>query len=168
MRGTSNFTQSALVLLLSAAYLTLAETAGLAAEEVRLSKGVTAGQSRCLRELLHEHYIHYPAAGEVRKLIAEASVARASLRPNSEPAFIFVIEDIGYCGSAGCWLLVGERRGDGKCHSLADANADGGEVTILDRRDHGYRRLFAPCELYFDGRQYQQVREECPNDDVRR
>jgi hypothetical protein len=41
-------------------------------------------------------------------------------------------------------------------------------VTILDRRDHGYRRLYAPCELYFDGRQYQQAREECPNDDVRR
>jgi hypothetical protein len=38
--------------------------------------------------------------------------------------------------------------------------------SLVDQRDHGYRRIYAPCEARFDGHQYQQVRDECPNPDV--
>ena len=135
---------------------------------MRLSKKLTADELRCLHELLVQDFVRYPAADDIKTLIVETSAARANLRGTGRRAFIFVIEDIGYCGTAGCLMLIGERRPDGKCHILTAANADGGEVTVLARRDHGYRRLYAPCELYFDGRQYLQVREACPNAVVRR
>jgi hypothetical protein len=37
---------------------------------------------------------------------------------------------------------------------------------VLPRRDHGYHRLYLPCEVRFDGEQYQQLRDECPNVNV--
>jgi hypothetical protein len=40
--------------------------------------------------------------------------------------------------------------------------------TVLRRLDHGYRRIYAPCEARFDGQQYQQLHEDCPNPDVPR
>lgn len=138
------------------------------AETVHLSKKLTAVELRCLHDLLIQDSVRHPDADEIRRLITETSAARANLRGTGRRAFIFVIEDVGYCGTAGCLMLIGERRVDDKCHVLTAANADGDEVTVLSRRDHGYRRLYAPCELYFDGQHYQQVHEECPNADVHR
>lgn len=138
------------------------------AKTVRLSKELTGAELRCLHDLLARYFVRYPGADAIRNLIAESSAARTDLRDAGEQAFIFVIRDIGYCGSAGCLMLIGERRFDRKCHILTAANSDGGEVIVLARRDHGYRRFYAPCEFYFDGRRYQQVREECPNMNVQR
>lgn len=141
---------------------------GAAAEKVHLSKTLAADELGCLNELLHQHYVRYPPADEIAQLIAKTRVGTVDLTGDGRREFIYLIEDFGYCGTAGCWLLIGERRRDRIYHIIASANGGGAEVTVLRRRDHGYRRLYAPCELYFDGRQYQQVREECPNVDVRR
>ncbi len=65
-------------------------------------------------------------------------------------------------------MLIGERRIDGKCHLLDEGNGSGGEVVVLKRRDHGYRRLLTPCKIYFDGKWYQQIHEECLNADIHR
>jgi hypothetical protein len=154
-----------LALLLLACLFGASETT---AETVRLSKPLTGAESRCLNNLLAEHFVRYPALEGLGKLRTETSVARADLQGSGSRAFIFVIESRGYCGSAGCLMLIGEQRRDGKCHVLTAANNDGREITVLRRRDHGYRRLYAPCELYFDGYQYLQVREECPTIDVQR
>jgi hypothetical protein len=152
---------------LAAAYLLCAPSHSTA-ETLRLSKELTGPELRCLHDLLTQYFVRYPGADAIRNLIAESSTARTDLRGTGEQAFIFVIHDIGYCGSAGCLMLIGERRFDHKCHILTAANSDGGEVIVLARRDHGYRRLSAPCELYFDGRRYQQVHEKCPNINVQR
>ena len=167
MRHTNKVPRLAFAVLIKVVCLTVISSSCLAAKEIQLSKRITSAESLCLRELLREDHVYTTSVGEIDKLIGEASVARADLQGNRRRrAFIFVVEDIGYCGSAGCMLLIGERRPDGKCHLLAGANGAGGYVTVLRRRDHGYRRLYAPCELYFDGTQYQQVREECPNANV--
>lgn len=163
MRHTNDVARWASRFLVGAVCLGFLISDCSATEAVKLRKTLTADETRCLRELFHEHYVHYPQESDINALIAETSVGQADLKGNGNRAFIFVIEDIGYCGTAGCLMLVGERRLDGKCHTIAAASADGGEVMVASRRDHGYHRLYAPCELYYDGRQYQQVREECPN-----
>jgi hypothetical protein len=86
---------------------------------VRLSKKLTGDELRCLRELLMQHFVRHPGAEEIRKLISETSAARADLRGHGKWAFIFVIEDVGYCGSAGCLMLIGERQRNRSCHMLA-------------------------------------------------
>ena len=74
-------------------------------------------------------------------------------------------------------MLIGEVRKDGRCHEIYsgsgfhEAMADSGfkpGMTVLRRRNHGYRRLYTPCELRFDGHEYQQIHEECPNINVQR
>ena len=153
---------------LGAAWVSLIGSACMAAERIQLHKGVTPEEARCFRELFRERQFDYASPGEIDNFIAETEAGRADLTGLGQNEFIFVVHDIGYCGSAGCMMLIGKQSRDNKCHMLAEASSDGGEVVVLRRRDHGYRRLYAPCELYFDGRQYQQVREKCPNADVRR
>ena len=139
-----------------------------AAEKVRLSKALTAAEVRCLNERLRQYFVRYPSANEIAEIIAKTTAGRADLNGDGGSEFIYLINHPGYCGSAGCWMLIGERRRDGECHVLASGNGDEGEIFVLNRRDHGYRRLYTPCEIYFDGHQYQQVREECPNAVVHR
>jgi len=170
MRDTNRPSRRALLFLLGAAFLAVFSARCLAAEKVQLHKGLRAADSRCLRELFHQRFVDDLSASEINKFIAETVFGRVDLKGDGLREFIFLIHDIGYCGSAGCLMLIGERRQDGKCHLLDEGNGAGvgDTVVVLDRRDHGYRRLYAPCELYFDGRQYQQVREECPTIDVQR
>ncbi len=93
-----------------------------------------------------------------------AEVAAAQLG-GRRTAFVFVFEADGWCGTAGCPLLIGELEHDGSCRLLYDGMGDK-SFTVLDQRDRGYHRIYAPCEARFDGREYQQVRDECPNPDV--
>ena len=62
--------------------------------------------------------------------------------------------------------MIGELEKNGTCRLLYDNAADG--LFVLRRRDHGYRRIWTPCEARFDGHQYQQLHEDCPNPDVPR
>lgn len=87
---------------LMAATWHLYATSYAAAGTIQLTKGLTADELRCLHDLMVRHFVHYPGRDEIKKLIAEASAARAHLRDAGERAFLFVIHDIGYCGSAGC------------------------------------------------------------------
>ena len=98
--------------------------------------------------------------------MADAAVARADLKDNGTQDYIFLIEGQGWCGSAGCPLLIGEMRSGGTCHLLYD-DRGGDYVTVLLQRDNGYRRLYTPSEARFDGRQYQQLNPECPTYQVR-
>jgi hypothetical protein len=79
--------------------------------------------------------------------------------------YVYIFEADGWCRTAGCPLLIGEVQRDGTCRVLYDGMGDK-TFTVLRGRDHGYRRIYAPCEARFDGRQYQQLREDCPNPDV--
>lgn len=64
--------------------------------------------------------------------------------------------------------MIGERRKDHRCHLLYVSDGSEHAIVALRRRDHGYRRLYTPCEARFDGKQYRQVHEECPTIDVQR
>ena len=100
-------------------------------------------------------------------MLAAAKVAPAYLNGNGRKDYFYLIEGEGWCGSAGCKLLIGETRRDGICRLLYD---DDGldNISLLRQRDHGYRRLYTPCEVRFDGRQYQQLHPACPTVDVQR
>jgi hypothetical protein len=99
-------------------------------------------------------------------MIKLAQVATTILNDKGRPDYIYLFEAIGWCGTAGCPLLIGELEQDGNCRLLYDASADG--LFVLRRRDHGYHRIYTPCEARFDGHEYQQLHEDCPNLDVRR
>jgi hypothetical protein len=94
-------------------------------------------------------------------------VGTALLNNEGRPDYVFLFEADGWCGTAGCPLLIGELERGGACHLLYDGMGDK-SFTVLRRLDHGYRRIYAPCEARFDGRQYQQLHEDCPNPDVPR
>src|SRR5260370_26342129 len=88
------------------------------AETVRLGKKLSGDELRCLHDLLAHYFVHSRGADEIGKLITEAEAARADLRGSGEPAFIFVIHDIGYCGSAGGLTLIGVGRPVGEWQSF--------------------------------------------------
>ncbi len=78
-----------------------------------------------------------------------------------------MIEGEGWCGTGGCPLLIGEVRKKNTCRLLYD-DAGFDNISVLPRRDHGYYRLYRPCEVRFDGRHYRQLHPECPTVDVQR
>ena len=80
--------------------------------------------------------------------------------------YAYLFDNIGWCGSAGCALVIGETNG-GRCHLLYDGYG-WYTFTVLRLRDYGYRRLYLPCEARFDGRQYKQLHPACPTVDVQR
>lgn len=135
------------------------------AKATEFSKLLTQEQSACLRVVIgSSHWGYSPQSGAEMPGIAQVATARLS---DSRRAYVFVFEADGWCGTAGCPLLIGEMQRDGACRLLYDGTGDTG-FTVLHRRDHGYRRIYAPCEARFDGRQYQQLHDECPNPDVPR
>jgi hypothetical protein len=132
----------------------------IAAEDLSFSKQLTSAQTHCLDDLLST-----PAwAGrpdEKRELKSVAQVATATLGENGRPQYIYLFETFGFCGSAGCLMIIGEVRG-GVCHMLYDYESDG-SFTVLRKRDHGYYRFWSPCEARYDGQQYQLLHQSCPN-----
>lgn len=139
------------------------------AEKIHLSRALSRDARSCLNELLLEHF-YYPGdhSEDVYDLSRSALVGRAALNQHRPQAYIFLFDNIGWCGSAGCLLIVGERHKDGRCHSIYESSGSKRSIAVLRTRDHGYRRLYTPCEARFDSRQYQQVREECPTAQIHR
>lgn len=87
---------------------------------------------------------------------------------NNREQYIYIMHEFGFCGTAGCSMLIGEERHNGTCQQLYDGSGFTHAIAVLRKRDHGYRRLYTPCELRFDGHEYQQIHEECPTIDVQR
>lgn len=132
------------------------------AQNLDFSKELSSIQKSCLRQLLRQSWTPQ-FHGQMMKI---AQVATTTLNHKAHPNFAFLFEAAGWCGTAGCPLLIGELEPDGNCRLLYAAAADG--VFVLRRRDHGYRRIWTPCEARYDGRQYQQLHEDCPTPDVPR
>ena len=137
------------------------------AEEIQLRKSLTTAERRCLAEILRTGYWRIMPEFH-RKMLDAAVVARPDLKENGQREYIFTIADFEFCGTAGCSLLIGEVGKDGSCHEIYDGSGSGDAMTVLRKRDHGYRRLYTPCELRFDGHEYQQVHNECPTINVQR
>jgi hypothetical protein len=138
-------------------------------QAIRLTDALSSDEASCLSELLRAHF-DYPGdhSDEISELSRHAKVGRARLSVQRNAAYVFLFQNSGWCGSAGCLLIVGERRKDNRCHLLYESDGSEQAIEVLGERDHGYRRIYTPCEARFDGRRYQQVREECPTIDVQR
>jgi hypothetical protein len=142
-------------------------TSASSEENIFLRKSLTASDRRCLAEILRTG--HWRLMPEFHQDMAVAAVvARPDLKGSGQKEYIFVINDFASCGTAGCSMLIGELRGDGACHEIYSGAGSEEVMTVLRQRDHGYRRLYTPCELRFDGHEYQQVHDECPTIDVQR
>lgn len=135
------------------------------AEQLHWSKRLNADETRCLSELMRASDWPNAAASVLEKLMAETVVSHTDLNHGRREDYVYIIHDFGWCGSAGCKLLIGRRRAGGICHLLYDGHGDD-EIIVLRRRDHGYRRLYTQCEIRFDGWQYQQIHPDCPTLDV--
>ncbi len=160
----SNSTVSAIKRLpIYAGYMALSVSTA-AAQMPSFSNKLTPQQVGCLRELLHTSDWKYlpNAYSEMMKI---AQVKTTVLNNSGRPDYVYLFEGDGWCGTAGCPLLIGEMQRHGMCRLLYDDMGDG-SFTVLRSRDHGYRRIWAPCEARFDGHHYQQLREDCPNLDV--
>jgi hypothetical protein len=134
-------------------------------EKLHWSKRISADEASCLSELFRTSNLADLPAQETRKLVDAARVGRVDLNGNGRKEYIFIFHDFGWCGSAGCQMLIGEKRNDGVCHLLYEGYGYD-TFTVLRSRDRGYHRLYLPCEARFDGDQYQQIHEECPNVNV--
>lgn len=160
---TSQITKAVAALIV----LTDAAASASSAEKIVFKNSLTVGDRLCLTDLLRTGYQRV-SPEDHREMIEAAKVGRADLKGDGRKWYLFYIEIRGYCGSAGCKLLMGEPRKDGTCREIYNGAGFRHAVTVLPKRDHGYRRLYTPCEIRFDGRQYDLVREECPTLDVQR
>ena len=137
------------------------------AKEVSFSKTLSSGEARCLSELIQDSDWKYTPQFHA-EMMSIAEVGRADHKGDQRKDYVYIFEDgIRWCGTAGCQLLIGEKKSDGTCHLLYSGAGDT-SFTVLRQPDSGYRRLYMPCDARFDGRQYHQVHPDCPNAVVRR
>jgi hypothetical protein len=133
------------------------------AQELSFSEKLAAAQTTCFKTT-PECYLDRTIP---QRNDGNRAVGTALLNNEGRPDYVFLFEADGWCGTAGCPLLIGELERGGACHLLYDGMGDK-SFTVLRRLDHGYRRIYAPCEARFDGQQFQQLHEDCPNPDVPR
>jgi len=150
----------------NATFLSLIIAWNADAQKLQWSKALAGDETRCLTDLLHASHWAGAPSEEVRELISVARVSRAHLDGNRRMDYAYLFDNIGWCGSAGCALVIGEME-KGRCHLLYDGYG-WYTFTVLRSRDYGYRRLSLPCEVRFNGRQYQQLHPACPTVDVQR
>jgi hypothetical protein len=147
---------------------------GSSADRIVFGKSVTPADRQCLADMLrHGDWRLSPELHQ--EMIGAAVVARPDLKGNGLKQYIFVVTNS--CGTAGCSMLIGDIGGNGACREIYSGSGfdeilTGSGLkpgmTVLRKRDHGYRRLYTPCELRFDGREYRQIHDECPNINVQR
>lgn len=131
------------------------------AAKLSLSMKLDGDETRCLNQLfLVSSYSRAPLK-EQRQLTTVAKVGRADLGSNGRSDYFYLFKDIGWCGSGGCLLMIAERQKAGVCRLLYEGAGD--NITILRPRDNGYHRIYAPCELRFDGRKYRDIHPACPS-----
>lgn len=136
------------------------------AERVRFSKMLNADEIRCFHQLFEASHWNILPRWE-NEMLSVAKVARVDLDDDRRKEYVYLIEGNGWCGSAGCKVLIGQSDTASVCRLLYDN--DGSEnFLVLQQRDHGYRRLYTPCEARFDGHRYLQLHPQCPTVGVRR
>jgi hypothetical protein len=147
----------------------------IAAEKLNFAPIHMTEERHCLADLLGDSDWRYTPQFHP-EMMATAIAAEANLSRDHRTSYFYVFEGPGWCGTIGCPLLIGEVRSGSRCRLLYDGTGfahalrDGFEpiIEVIRARDHGYRRLYTPCETRFDGRQYQKLRAECSRLDVPR
>jgi hypothetical protein len=155
-----------LLVLLILIFGTGSVTAGRA-RPTYYKQSLTIAAQRCLREILQTgNWRHSPDLQ--KKMMSVAVSAQANLDGPARKQYIYVMKDFSFCGTAGCSMLIGETSPGGSCHEIYSDAGSEVAITVLQQRDHGYRRLLTPCEVRFNGREYEKLHDECPNINVQR
>jgi len=152
-----------------AAGLVLLANSGNAVSEhaTEFTGSLSQHEQRCLTDMLRNgHWRHSPQFHETMQHLA--LVAQAHLGTSGRTDYVYIMRDSEFCGTAGCSMLIGEAGQDGTCRELFDGSGFVHAIKLLHKRDHGYRRLYTPCELRFDGRENRQLHDACPTLDVPR
>jgi hypothetical protein len=138
----------------------------VAAEKLRFVPIHGTDERRCLADLIAGRWNYSPEVHP--EMMATAKLATANLHGVRRRGFFYLFDGRGWCGTAGCILLIGEARPGASCRLLYEVSGFEGAIETLRVSDHGYRRLYTPCETRFNGKEYWPVREECPTLDVQR
>jgi hypothetical protein len=142
-------------------------SAPASAQKISFSHELASPARRCLSQLLENgRWRRSPQFHQEMQSVAV--VAQTRLGMNDRVQYFYIMDRSEFCGTAGCSMLIGEDQGNGSCRELFDGSGFTHAIAVLNARDHGYRRLYTPCELRFNGHQYQQLHEECPTLDVQR
>ena len=152
---------SAAPLLAVSAWIAVSAFSLVDAQELSFAGRLDDSQTLCLKQLLDISWTRQFH----KEMIRIGQVATTMLNSRGLPDYVYLFEADGWCGTAACPMLIGEPGSYRTCRLLYDGMGDK-TFTVLRHRDHGYRRIYAPCEARFDGREYQQLREECPNPQV--
>lgn len=136
------------------------------AEKLGYSKALDAGERQCLNDIIQTSSWKY-SREFWREMMQIAEVAKTHLESGSHMDYFLLFEGDGWCGTGGCPLLIGETGKGNGCRLLYD-DSGFNNMSVLKTRDHGYRRLYTPCEARFDGRHYRQLHAACPSVDVQR
>lgn len=148
--------------ILSLVIILIIHSSAFCAETIRYRKILTAPERSCLSQILRTG--EWRLSPDFHKsMILAAHVARIDLNGDHRKEYIFIISEFASCGTAGCSMMIGQTDKRGVCREIYSGAGFEHATRVLAKRDHGYRRLYTPCEVRFNGRQYQQVREECPN-----
>lgn len=134
---------------------------------IQYKKPLTAAAQRCLSKTLKSDDWRYTPRLH-QHIMSVAVFAKIELDGARLQHYLFVIDDFSFCGTAGCSMMIAEAGEDGLCHEIYSGSGFVDATEVLAKRDHGYRRLSTPCELRFDGRQYQQIHNACPNINIQR
>lgn len=130
------------------------------AQMLLFSHQLSPSQRACLTDVINGSEWGSSAESSAQMpAIAQVATARLS---DHRKSYVFVFDAEWWCGTAGCPLLIGEVEQDGSCRLLYDDMGDE-TFTVLRRRDHGYKRIYTPCEARYDGKQYRAVHEDCPS-----
>src|SRR6266851_8164235 len=89
------------------------------ATEILYRQDLTASAQRCLAQLLESGEWKY-LPQDHRKMMSIAVVAEAYLDGPTRRHYIYVMHDSGFCGTAGCSMLIGEGSKDGSCREIYD------------------------------------------------
>src|ERR1700680_2018897 len=86
-----------------------------AAEKLAFRNNLETPERQCLAELIHasDWWKYTPQFAD--EMIRIAKVARTNLDGTDRTAYLYLFEDGGWCGTAGCPMLIGERQSDGRC-----------------------------------------------------
>jgi hypothetical protein len=157
--------------LVTVALLTVLYASGPAAAEqgkvIHYKKPLTVAAQRCLAEILEAGDWRFtPQLHE--DMMSVTMFARTKLNGRTREHYIYVMNDFSFCGTAGCSMLIGEASPGGICHEIYSDAGSEVAITVLKQRDRGYRRLLTPCEVRFNGREYEKLHDECPNINVQR
>lgn len=78
----------------------------------------------------------------------EVHWAEADLNGDGRPERLIILQNVGWCGSAGCLMRI-LRQKAGKWRLLSDSDGEAGYIQVLPQTDGGWHRIGYGREAYY-------------------